>query len=454
MIKRVLVGRRLLLMGESADPPPEEIELSQALGDDRVPYVAMGECVLRLPPSLIWDLVEERGNYRLLFLDSVADDSVRYRTIEANEKTAGQDVVDVLNALTGGLLTSSEMITLADGRHLAREWGERRRQIEEAGLRGEGRVDWKHMDKQTLSWFAARLGDSENAPIDVIVDKLLDGRTSVGSDEVRQLILLFGSSESMRRELGRDVIDLRAVRSQGERWHERQLIERDNLIQALKKAVEFFSRHVSADGVTIDALASTTGPADYIAIREALVNQLVHQDYKDQSAPAQVEIRPDAAILFNTGFSLIAEEQLVEGGKSQSRNPLVARALRLIGFAELAGSGIRALQHAWRQAQRRPPRFDSDRKANTFTLTLDWRQVPDLFDERWSARIGVKLTPDQATVLNAMAGSSGFTVEEAASATGLRLDEARATLEYLVRQVLAVEHEGLFHIHDHLRELM
>src|SRR4030095_16411165 len=101
--------------------------------------------------------------------------------------------------------------------------------------------------------------------------------------------------------------------------------------------------------------AATSGSADYIAMREALVNVFIHQDYSDSSAAAQIEIQSERSTFFNPGRSLVSGTALLEGGKSQARNPLIARALRLIGFAELAGSGLRELQRVWRNAKRRPP---------------------------------------------------------------------------------------------------
>jgi hypothetical protein len=65
-----------------------------------------------------------------------------------------------------------------------------------------------------------------------------------------------------------------------------------------------------------------------------LINQFIHQEYGDPTAPAQIVIRPGETVLFNVGHSLVDSEQLSKGGRSQSRNPLIARALRLIGFAD------------------------------------------------------------------------------------------------------------------------
>ena len=188
--------------------------------------------------------------------------------------------------------------------------------------------------------------------------------------------------------------------------------------------------------------------------REALVNQIIHQDYNDASAAAQVELSRTKAVFFNTGHSLVSHETLVEGGRSESRNPLVARAMRLVGFAELAGSGIRALQYAWREANRRPPSFELDRESNTFSLTLDWRAIPNAYDDMWRNMIGVELTEGQADVLNLATDDSGVTAHQAAAGIGVTVDEAREILRVLQYQVLVEQREGHFYLKPHIKEAL
>jgi predicted HTH transcriptional regulator len=219
-------------------------------------------------------------------------------------------------------------------------------------------------------------------------------------------------------------------------------------------AIEFFGRHIGIGGVTIDGLSATSGTADYIAMRESLVNLFIHQDYNDTSAAGQIEITKDRATFFNTGKSLVSQTNLVEGGKSQSRNPLISRALRLIGFAELAGSGLREVRRVWNQERRRPPIIQSNPKANTFTLTLDWRTLPEITDEFWKQRLGLKLTPHEAYALLLSAETNGTSAEEIAAAQGLYLDEGREIYKRLVKESLVSEKDGKIYIKDHLMQLV
>jgi len=452
--KGQIFGRRLWLMGESRDPEPVEIALAAGLHEVRAPYLAFGDRALLLSPFLIWDVIPARESYGLLFLDKVGEERLRYKALDPQELDRDGGAVAVLLGLCAGAARPAETAVGSNGRALSRVWVEEKIRIEEAARRIEGTMPWDRFDASTLGWYAGRL-DAEGSedPAATIGRVLFDGRDRFTPAEIDQALLLFGTAQEVRKVLRREVIDLRAVSTPGARWDDRHLVT-ENLLSALREAVEFFARHVGVAGGTLDDMHETSGSADYLAMREALVNQFIHQDYTDASAAAQVELHPERAMFFNAGFSLVATDRLIEGGKSQSRNPLVARALRLIGFAELAGSGIRALQYAWRQARRRPPRFDSDREANSFTLTLDWREVPAVYDEFWKGRIGAHLTEVQAQVLNLAAVAPGITVEQVAAGTGLSVQEAQDALRYLVHQVLVQEADGRFALADHLREIM
>jgi predicted HTH transcriptional regulator len=206
------------------------------------------------------------------------------------------------------------------------------------------------------------------------------------------------------------------------------------------------------EDVAPEDLTRTNGSLDYITLREIFVNQAVHQDYRDTSAPGQIEIHPSKITVFNTGYSLVAPEKLLDGGKSQSRNPLIARAFRSIGFAEIAGSGIRAVHRACQQARRRAPTFESDRGANTFALTLDWSEGGSDVDNYWQTLVGVHLTERQTAVLNVVVGAPSVTIRVIETSTGLSTDDIIEALDFLVVQVLVEQDEANYRLAQHLRE--
>ncbi|TWU49329.1 hypothetical protein Poly59_39430 [Rubripirellula reticaptiva] len=447
------IGQRLMLMGDGADPPPESIELSSPLHDDGDPYIGFSDSVYVLAPMLVWRVSHKTANYKLFIFDTILSDSVKYKAVEVSTYESQDNETNDFHSILAGNTRQAESLTLADGRSFAKEWSERRRALEAARENLQGRIQWDSLSTDTMNWYASKLateGDTRS-PQEIIHSRLLDDRDSLNAADTNQLQMLFGTDAAILKTLGRELIDLRAVMTVGERWDER-VESHSNVIDCLKKSVEFFSKYIGVYGVTLDGLKATSGSADYLAMREALVNLFIHQDFADQRAAAQVEIQPEQVVCFNPGKSLTNTKALVEGGKSVCRNPLVARALRLIGFAELAGSGLRQLQHAWRTQKRRPPQMESNPSANTFTLTLDWRTVPDNYNEFWKDRLGVKLSPSEATILNLSV--DGLSVEQAASATGLPLDSAQEAIDTLIRQQLVDEQKKRFVIKSHLRELL
>lgn len=104
------------------------------------------------------------------------------------------------------------------------------------------------------------------------------------------------------------------------------------------------------------------------AVREALVNALMHRDYEVHS-PIQV-IRYSNRIEFrNAGYSLKPEDELGTE-ESMLRNPVLARVLHQTRLAETKGSGIATMRREMREADLTPPTFSSSRESNRFVATL------------------------------------------------------------------------------------
>ncbi|WPB80938.1 ATP-binding protein [Archangium violaceum] len=453
--REALVVRRLLLMGESSDPAPQSIKVGHetgGVGETGTPYLAVNRTCLQLPPWLLWGIDQARQNFALLFLDAVEEARARYCTLDGSEQHRSDAIAQSIQHLFSGARRAPDTVVLIDGRNLASEWSETRRYIEESGRRQDGLVDWQAFEPATVKWFAGLLEPGTADAHATIRDRLLDGRYQVEPDEVRQLRLLFGRPATVRSELKRDVLDLRVIDPNTMRPSKRDLVDSANLIEALKRAVQFFAAQTGMGEVAPEDLRQTDGSLDYLTLREIFVNQAVHQDYRDSSAAGQIEIHREKVTVFNTGYSLVPTDKLLDGGKSQSRNPLIARALRLIGFAEISGSGIRAVHRACQQARRRAPTFESDKDANTFALTLDWSEGAVDIDTYWKTLVGVHLTQRQAAVLNAIANAPSVTIAILESSTGLDTDSVVEALDFLVLQVLVEQDESNYRLAHHLRE--
>lgn len=450
-------ARVLWLMGETQDPIPHEIGLESAVLNTRAPYVSVGAELLMLSPFMVWDAIEKREIFGLLLINSVGEDKISFQSIYADKKEASGDYLLEFKSSMNGETIAPELVSLDGGKTLSRYWGEELSPRPGKHGKTQSDIPWDSFDLESVDRYTRLLtifnGKDGTPSRDTLVSLLWDGREKLSEDEESQALLLFGTDDSVRKLSSRNLIDLRVFKNLASRWDDREELC-SNIMTCLKKSLDFFGRHLQLAEASVEKLQNTVGAPDFVAVREALINQFIHQDYSDKHASAQIEIRPDEVTFFNPGYSFLSTRDLIDGGKSYARNPLVARALRLIGFAELAGSGLRALQAIWRDTKRKPPRFESNKDSNTFSVTLYWKHVPNLFDTVWKNRLGVKLTPEQAQIMNLSGDVSGVTVEQAASGAGLTVEEARVSVDYLERQMLVQKRGESYFVQQHLRELV
>jgi ATP-dependent DNA helicase RecG len=132
------------------------------------------------------------------------------------------------------------------------------------------------------------------------------------------------------------------------------------------------------------------------ALREAIVNALVHRDYSGLShgTQVQVEMYPDRLVIRNPGglYGSVREENLGEEGTSSARNATLLKLLEDIPLpgsdrtiCENRGSGIPAMLAALREAKLSPPRFAD--KIATFTATFPNHTLMGEEVARWIASL-------------------------------------------------------------------
>ena len=90
------------------------------------------------------------------------------------------------------------------------------------------------------------------------------------------------------------------------------------------------------------------------AIREALVNALIHADHRGKGGVI-VERHRDRFEFSNPGSLLVSFEQLLRGGVSECRNPSLQTMFLMLGFGEKAGSGVDKIRTGWASQRWRAP---------------------------------------------------------------------------------------------------
>ncbi|MCX6032017.1 MAG: hypothetical protein NT169_22315 [Chloroflexi bacterium] len=119
----------------------------------------------------------------------------------------------------------------------------------------------------------------------------------------------------------------------------------------------------------------------HVALREAIHNALMHQDYRIHR-PTQVRRFADRLEIENPDASLRDPDRLGEPG-SELRNPRIAQMFYEIGWAEQKGTSIRAMQQAMAELGLTPPAFESDPQDRSFRVTFYRHHFMDRDDLAW-----------------------------------------------------------------------
>ena len=75
-----------------------------------------------------------------------------------------------------------------------------------------------------------------------------------------------------------------------------------------------------------------------LAIRELVANAIIHQDFRERGNNVMIEIYDDRIEITNPGKPVIEPMRFID--EYQSRNEMLASAMRRIGLCEEKGSGI------------------------------------------------------------------------------------------------------------------
>ncbi len=105
------------------------------------------------------------------------------------------------------------------------------------------------------------------------------------------------------------------------------------------------------------------------ALREALVNTLIHADFTDR-IPILVVKRQDLFGFRNPGGLRLPVDVILQGGQSDCRNRRLQKMFQLIGAAEQAGSGYPKILRAWKEQHWRYPLLDEKYQPEQTVLRL------------------------------------------------------------------------------------
>lgn len=172
----------------------------------------------------------------------------------------------------------------------------------------------------------------------------LEGLTVAG-------LLMFGSDEALREAVPQYHVDYREKLSPDPaiRWTDRLTVDGTwcaNLFQFYLRAIQRLAQDLKLPFQLDGNLFRRGETVVHEAIREALVNTLIHADYQGQGGIV-VEKYLDRFEFSNPGSLLISFDQLLRGNISECRNKALQTMFMMIGTAEKAGSGVDKIRRGW-----------------------------------------------------------------------------------------------------------
>lgn len=117
-----------------------------------------------------------------------------------------------------------------------------------------------------------------------------------------------------------------------------------DLFKQLENAEKFIKNHISLSSKIKGLQREDQYEIPLEAIRESLVNAVVHRDYSNDGRDIKIGIYDDIVNVVSPGGfpSTITQEDILEG-RSEIRNKVIARVFKELNYIEQWGSGIRRI---------------------------------------------------------------------------------------------------------------
>ncbi len=225
-------------------------------------------------------------------------------------------------------------------------------------------------------------------------------------------LLMFGQERPILDRFPRYQLDYREAGEgmPGERWQDRVTVDGTwpgNVFAFFRRVFPRLSADLKVPFRLDAELRRVDVTPAHEALREALVNALIHADYTGTRG-IRVFKRRTSFELVNPGTLRVPWADACAGNASDPRNPSLQKMFQLIGFGDRAGSGVPRILQAWREQHWRPPEVAEDFEANETRLVLSTESllptaVVEMLEARFGDRFRALSEPQRAALATAAA---------------------------------------------------
>lgn len=200
---------------------------------------------------------------------------------------------------------------------------------------------------------------------------------------------------------------------------------RSSLPQAAEEAILFAQKHLMRESIIEGVRREERWSVPLVAIREAVMNAVVHADYSQQGAPIRIAVFDDRIEIENPGllpFGLTIED--IQQGVSKLRNRVIGRVFHELRLIEQWGSGIQRMTSACNEAGLDTPKFEE--MGSHFRVTISAKRVRDASIDETDQKVTALLREAGALSTAAIARRVGLS--QRATLTRLKALKARGVL--------------------------
>jgi len=207
-----------------------------------------------------------------------------------------------------------------------------------------------------------------------------------------------------------------------------QKIIKLNLIDAVDEVITFVRRHTNV-GVKIGAVRRVDIPQfPDEAIRESIINAIMHADYSMQGTSIQISVYSDRVEVRNPGGLTYGQTLAAAlSGISKLRNPMIARIFRELHLIEKLGTGLTRIINTYKSTYAKPPTFEEI--DHYFKVTLF--EIP---------RVSTPKAEWEKTLLSILSSGERLSTDEIAVIWNVSKRTARKRLKLMLENGLIQRH--------------
>ncbi len=266
-------------------------------------------------------------------------------------------------------------------------------------------LDFGDLDLDTVSAYRNRFAAARPGHVwaDLAVPEFLERIGATGRDRDAGVsglrlagLLMFGRAEMIRDALPHYMVDYqeRPEARAERRWVDRLVPDGSwsgNVYDFFRRVYQKLTAELKAPFQLQEGQRIEDSPV-HEALREALVNTLIHADFSGRVSVLVVK-RPDMFGFRNPGLMRVPPSLAVIGGNSDCRNRRLQTMFQLVGYGDHAGSGIPKIYSNWAgQHWRRPALYQVPQPEQTLMELRMTSLLPQAAVTELEARFGPRFT--------------------------------------------------------------